>query len=345
MAPSSKKNRPGSSQTTSKKQTKKNPRKRRTSTGKKRQKRGGRIKIIALLVLIMAVMLAVGYCLGSCWTEKETATNSAPPSHKVKEKKTQSRPAYKSKPVVQKKQTTKPQSVPSSAAATYATHTKLAYRGERPKLVIIIDDVHTPKQLEAIQSLPVPVTPSIFPPYRLSPHTPRLATHAVYYMIHLPMESGSAKFNRQSKTLMRSFTQAQIAQRMRELRRLFPRAHYINNHTGSRFTADESAMMKFYRAMKDEGFAFIDSRTTAKSKVGRVAHRFGDDYVARDIFLDNVKSVSYIHGQLKKAVRMAKKNGYAIAIGHPHRVTMEALAEAKPILQGVEAVYIDEIFR
>jgi len=345
MAPSSKKSRSGSRRTSSGNNAKRNSRKRTTSTRKKQQKKGGRIKVIALVLSLMVLMLAVGYCLGSCWRGKETATSSVSPSHKVKEKKTQSRPAYKSKPVVQKKQTTKPRAVPSSAATTYATHTKLAYRGERPKLVIIIDDVHTPKQLEAIQSLPVPVTPSIFPPYRLSPYTPRLATHAVHYMIHLPMESGSAKFNRQSKTLMRSFTQAQIAQRIRELRRLFPRAHYINNHTGSRFTADESAMMKFYRAMKDEGFAFIDSRTTAKSKVKQVAHRFGDDYVARDIFLDNVKSVSYIHGQLKKAVRLAKKNGYAIAIGHPHHMTMEALRRAKPLLKEVEVVYIDEIFR
>jgi polysaccharide deacetylase 2 family uncharacterized protein YibQ len=76
-----------------------------------------------------------------------------------------------------------------------------------------------------------------------------------------------------------------------------------------------------------------------------VAHRYGDDYVARDIFLDNVKSIPAIHTQLKKAVRFAKKNGYAIAIGHPYRATMQALAEAKPFLKEVEVVYVDEIFR
>ena len=348
MAPSSQNNASKSTKKNTKKRTrstKQTTQKRKQPSTKKAKRKQRYIVAVVAIIMVMLLMVGVGYCLGSCWAEKETATNGTPPSHKVKEKKTHSRATPKSKPVVQKKQTAKSQSVPSSAAATYATHTKLAYRGERPKLVIIIDDVHTPKQLEAIRSLPVPVTPSIFPPYRLSPHTPRLATHAVHYMIHLPMESGSVKFNRQSKTLMRSFTQAQIAQRMRELRRLFPRAHYINNHTGSRFTSDESAMIRFYRAMKEEGFAFIDSRTTAKSKVGRVAHRFGDDYVARDIFLDNVQSVPYIHTQLKKAVRLAKKNGYAIAIGHPHRVTMEALRRAKPLLKEVEVVYIDEIFR
>ncbi|WP_232087463.1 divergent polysaccharide deacetylase family protein [Sulfurovum sp. ST-21] len=222
---------------------------------------------------------------------------------------------------------------------------KLAYRTERPKLVIIIDDVHTRKQLDTIQNIGFPVTPSIFPPYTLSPDTHKLARNAVHYMIHLPMESGNAKYDSQSKTLKTTFSRAQLEERMRELRRLFPRAHYINNHTGSRFTANDKAMGELYKVMKKEGFVFIDSRTVGGSKVGKIAHKYGDVYVARDIFLDNVKSATAIHSQLKKAVRLAKKNGYAIAIGHPYKVTMQALASAKPLLKEVDVVYIDEIFR
>ena len=42
---------------------------------------------------------------------------------------------------------------------------------------------------------------------------------------------------------------------------------------------------------------------------------------------------------------VAKKKGYAIAIGHPHKVTMEALQQAKSILSDVEIVYIDDVFK
>ncbi|MCF6206523.1 MAG: divergent polysaccharide deacetylase family protein, partial [Sulfurovum sp.] len=272
----------------------------------------------------MIVMVGVGYCLGACWLKEEkkavlkphSKAEEKPLKHIIKKENHKPKPKHESKSKVPKEKA-KPVVIQKSRYK----RSKLAYRGERPKLVIIIDDIHTLKQLHTIQQLPVPVTPSIFPPYSLDRNTPRLATQAVHYMIHLPMESGNAKFDRQSKTVMRSFTAAKMQARMRELRRLFPRAHYINNHTGSLFTTDKTAMSRLYKAMKQTGFTFIDSRTSAKSTVRSVAHAFGDDYVARDIFLDNVKSVSAIHTQLKKAIRLAKRNGYAIAIGHPYKET------------------------
>ena len=221
----------------------------------------------------------------------------------------------------------------------------LSYRGTKPKLAIIIDDVHTQKQIDAIGHLGLKVTPSIFPPYRLAKHSNVLARHLKHYMIHLPMESHSKQFNSQGKTLLTSFTDEQIADRVMEVRQLFPRAKYVNNHTGSVFTSNYKAMKKLYIALKMEGFTFVDSFTESRSKVRQIAHEFGDAYVRRDIFIDNKQELSYIHKQLRLAVHKAKKKGYAIAIGHPHKVTMKALASAKQILKDVELVYIDEIYR
>ncbi len=223
--------------------------------------------------------------------------------------------------------------------------TALAYRGKIPKLVIIIDDVHTRAQIEEIRALPFSVTPSIFPPYTLAKHSNRLAKDLKHYMIHLPMESGSMQFNKQSKTLMRSLTKSQMRERVKELRRLFPNAVYINNHTGSTFTSNYRAMKQLYDLLKAEGFVFVDSFTVGSSKVKKIAHEEGDAYVRRDIFIDNKQNVDYIQKQLKKAVRIAKKKGYAIAIGHPHKTTIRALKEAKPILKDVNVVYIDEIYK
>jgi polysaccharide deacetylase 2 family uncharacterized protein YibQ len=219
------------------------------------------------------------------------------------------------------------------------THTK------KPKLAIVIDDVSKRSQLNAIQHTGIKLTPSIFPPSELSMTSNHLADGIKHYMIHLPMESGSKQFNSQYKTLMTSFSSAQIKNRAKELRRLFPYGHYINNHTGSVFTSNLSAMKKLYKALRDEGFVFVDSLTTARSKVHSISNTYGDAYVARDIFIDNIHTIDAIHTQLKKAVRAAKKKGYAIAIGHPHSITMQALKSANGILKDVELIYIDELYK
>lgn len=248
-----------------------------------------------------------------------------------------------------KRKTTKKQ--PEEQHSKFATRkrknskTTLAYRGKRPKLVIIIDDVHTRAQIEEIRALPFSVTPSIFPPYSLAKHSEKLAEGLRHYMIHLPMESGSTQFNKQTKTLMRSFSKSQIHKRIKELRRLFPDAAYINNHTGSTFTSSYRAMKQLYDILKLEGFDFVDSFTVGSSKVKKIAHEEGDAYIRRDIFIDNKQNIGYILKQLKKAVRIAKRKGYAIAIGHPHKTTIGALEEAKPILKGIDVVYIDQIYK
>ena len=135
-----------------------------------------------------------------------------------------------------------------------------------------------------------------------------------------------------------------VQRRVDAIRRLFPDVRYVNNHTGSVFTADYTAMRRLYSMLRDAGFVFVDSRTTARSTVRRIARSFGDRYIGRDVFIDNVQQVPAILRQLKHAVRIAQKRGYAIAIGHPHKATMEALRQAKEILKGVETVYIDELY-
>ena len=224
--------------------------------------------------------------------------------------------------------------------------TILAPRGNKPKLAIIIDDVSKQSQLDAIVATGVKMTPAIFPPSELSMTSHRLANGLKHSMIHLPMESSSKQFNTQYKTLLSGFSKQKIEQRAKELRRLFPHTKYVNNHTGSVFTNNELSMSRLYDALRKEGFVFVDSRTIGSSKVKKIAQGYGDAYVARDIFIDNQHDITYIHRQLQKAVKIAKKKGYAVAIGHPHKITMRALKSANNnILKDVELVYIDAIYK
>ncbi len=215
----------------------------------------------------------------------------------------------------------------------------------KPKLVIIIDDVHTKKQLLVIKSLNIKITPSIFPPFKISHNSHKLAENLEHYMVHLPMESQKRQFNKHYKILKTSFSNEEIVHRIEEIRRLFPTAKYINNHTGSLFTSNYTSMKLAYKSIRENGFIFIDSKTIHTSKVKRIANEYGDRYISRDVFIDNIHTIPYIHKQLKEAVRIAKRKKYAIVIGHPHKVTMRALSLAKDILKDVELVYIDDIIK
>jgi polysaccharide deacetylase 2 family uncharacterized protein YibQ len=213
-----------------------------------------------------------------------------------------------------------------------------------PELVLIIDDVSQPRQLAAIRKLPFPVTPSIFPPSQMSRHTPELTRGLKHYMVHFPLQSGSKKMNRFEKTLFVNDDPEKMQKRVAEIRRLFPTARFVNNHTGSVFTSDYRAMYRLYGLLKKEGFVFIDSRTSGRSKVRKIAAEYHMPYLGRDIFLDNVQTPQAVRAQLKRAVRLAKKRGYAIAIGHPHPVTLGVLKQAAPLLKGVKTVYLDDFY-
>ena len=214
--------------------------------------------------------------------------------------------------------------------------------GSRAKLAIIIDDVGTGEQAQKIAALPVRVTPSIFPPEYQRKDTRSLARGFEHYAIHLPMEASSAKNN--SATLRASDNYEKLRGVIAKLRADFPNAKFINNHTGSKFTADERAMQNLLRAMNEHGFLFIDSRTSPATKAKAAMNGLGMRYVHRDVFLDNQNSVAAVRKKLREAVALAKKQGYAIAIGHPKSSTLRALANSADILGEVDLVYLDEIY-
>ena len=210
------------------------------------------------------------------------------------------------------------------------------------KLAIIFDDVSFASQVRAIKSLGLPVTMSFFPPSSVHPKTPKLAAKEKFYMIHLPMEA--MHFHKEEPfTLRVGDSQEQIERRIQSIRKLFPRVHYMNNHTGSKFTADKASVEKLIRVLQRNHITFIDSRTTAKTKVPEVMKEFGKPYIARDVFLDHKGDVASIEKQIRTAVKVAKKYGSCIAIGHPHPNTILALAHSKKLLKQVDLVYIYEL--
>ncbi len=213
----------------------------------------------------------------------------------------------------------------------------------KPKLAIILDDVSVKSQVEAIKKLNLPLTMSFLPPSKNRPNSAILASKEDFYMVHLPMEAKS--FTKEEPfTLIVSDSQLKIRDRIEKVKKLFPRVRYINNHTGSKFTSNEMAVNKLISSLNVNNINFIDSRTTADTKVPKVMKNFGLKYVARDVFLDHQMDKPYIKEQIKKAIKIAKSHGTAIAIGHPHANTLLAIAESKKLFKDVELVLVNELY-
>jgi polysaccharide deacetylase 2 family uncharacterized protein YibQ len=125
-----------------------------------------------------------------------------------------------------------------------------------------------------------------------------------------------------------------------------PGAAGTNNHEGSALTENREAMTFLMSELKTRGFFFLDSRTNPKSTAYSVAREFGLKAAQRDVFLDNDGSnPAAIRKQLDELVRMAKQNGRAIGIGHPHPATIAALKKWLSTLedQGIEVVPVSAL--
>ena len=213
----------------------------------------------------------------------------------------------------------------------------------RAKLVLIIDDVATFEHASMVKSIGLKITPSIFPATKTHPDTPNIARSFEFYMIHLPMQAKHFD-SPEIGTLTVNESFESMHEKIKKIRKDFPRAKYTNNHTGSRFTSDYDAMDKAYRALIEQGFIFVDSKTIAQTAVARAAKKYNQPYISRDIFLDDDPSASAVRRELVAAVNLAKKRGYAIAIGHPKKNTIAVIKASKNnILKDVEVVYLKDI--
>jgi polysaccharide deacetylase 2 family uncharacterized protein YibQ len=98
----------------------------------------------------------------------------------------------------------------------------------------------------------------------------------------------------------------------------------VNNHMGSRFTADAARMGQVLDEINRRQVFWLDSLSGPSSAGPALARKRGVDAAERDIFLDDDRSPGIAH-ELATMERMARSRGDVIAIGHPHGATLTAL--------------------
>ncbi|VAV91218.1 hypothetical protein MNBD_ALPHA05-24 [hydrothermal vent metagenome] len=199
--------------------------------------------------------------------------------------------------------------------------------GQKPKLIIIFDDMGIDKRAyENTVALPGPLTLS-FLPYAndVDQLTAAARKAGRTVMLHLPMEPEGEADPGPSALTTKMTGVAFLDALMWNLER-FDGYVAVNNHMGSKLTADEAAMKTVLAYLKQEGVFFLDSVTTGDTKVRAAAARVGVDVFSRDVFIDaEVGDKTAIRKQLRLVERIARHTGYAVAIAHPRKETLEVL--------------------
>jgi len=217
-----------------------------------------------------------------------------------------------------------------------------------PMIAIVIDDLGADlARTDRAIRLPRPVTLSFLP---FAEATPFLSAEAVRdghaVLVHMPME---AEGDRETGpfALATTLKPDDIRARLVAALARVPGAVGINNHRGSRFTADGNALIPVAEELAQRHLFFFDSRTTAQTQVVPVARAFGVASAGRDVFLDDEQTATAVGGQLMELERRARAAGVAIAIGHPHDVTLEALQAwtARAAARGFTLIPLEEAIR
>lgn len=206
---------------------------------------------------------------------------------------------------------------------------------ERPqvgkgRLALVIDDMGEDVGFaQGLASLDVPVAFSIWPDSGSREAVLKIArAHNREILIHLPMQpKGYPKVDPGRHALLVTMTAEEIQRTVRRAVERVPGAIGLNNHMGSQFTENPFGMHAALQAIKDKGLFFLDSRTTAETVGEREAKRLELRFYKRDVFLDNEQNVAAVLLQLRKAEALARSKGQAIAIGHPHHETLQAIKQ------------------
>jgi polysaccharide deacetylase 2 family uncharacterized protein YibQ len=215
-----------------------------------------------------------------------------------------------------------------------------------PRLAIIIDDCgQWPDTERGFIALPVALTLSVLPHVRYGGDIARDARAAGKgVMLHLPMEPRSGADAGPGKITVAMDDDA-IAKAVQDDLASVPLAAGVNNHEGSRATADDRVMRAVVAVLAQRRVFFIDSRTSTATVGERDATAAGVPTARRDVFLDDVADVDATEAQLRHAADLARARGSAIAIGHPRPTTLAAVTALLPELakDGITLVLASEL--
>lgn len=226
---------------------------------------------------------------------------------------------------------------------------KVIKKISEPKIAFIIDDIGNYNiGAYELKKLGIPVTASVLPD---SPHGFKEAEWIGKYnlkaLIHLPMQPKKDLYNHveNGRVISLTSTDKEIEDLIRRAKTIVPNAEGLNNHQGSLITSDAAVMRRVLKIIKSEGLFFVDSRTDFDTKGFKLAKQLNIKTAERDVFLDHTRTYKHSMFQIKRLVQIAKKDGKAIAIGHPFESTFQAIKDSLNFIrsEGIRIVFVREL--
>ena len=186
--------------------------------------------------------------------------------------------------------------------------------------------------------------------YAILPDTPqgaRLANYVVEHapekeiILHMPMEAQGGQILG-DLGLYDRLQQNEFTQRLQQALEEIPNVKGVSNHMGSHLTRQREKMDWLMAELQPRNLFFVDSKTTTTDAAASAAVRHQVPYISRDVFLDHHRNIDAVQYNFDKAIRYAKKDGLAVLIGHPYRMTLSFLEKELPKLQakGIELISI-----
>ncbi len=221
-----------------------------------------------------------------------------------------------------------------------------------PVVAVIIDDLgDRPILGRRALALPGPVACAILP---RTPYASEFARTAFLrgkeVLLHQPLEAATKNELLGPGAITRQLTLPQMRSMLRTNLESIAYVSGVNNHMGSWLTTQTGAMnslMAEIRANNNRfgGLFFVDSVTSGATVAQRAAAAARIPNARRDVFLDHVQDSEHVAQQLDLLKRTARQQGFALGIGHPFAVTLDALGQALPQLaaNGYRLVSVREL--
>jgi hypothetical protein len=260
--------------------------------------------------------------------------------------------SLRTKPIeeVEKKVVQRMPPSPPPAAKEAREHIKEKVEAPPPsvRMALIIDDGgYNMERFKGMIGMGKPMTFAILPN---TPHGREAALMAhedgAEVMLHLPMEpQESDRYSLEKDTVLAGMNKKEIQAILKKDLAQIPRVRGVSNHMGSKATEDATVMRALLEVLKEDGLFFIDSHTSSHTMGPRIARQVGVAFGSNDRFIDNENDLKSIKEAIRWAIKRARKDGKAIAIGHPHPLTAQAIKEMIPEIEGagIKLVFASEV--
>ena len=205
---------------------------------------------------------------------------------------------------------------------------------KRPRIAVVVTGLGLSGAATetAIQQLPGSVTLG-FSPYSKNleqwMNLARAAGHEV--LLDLPMEP--IDYPQQDPGPYTLLTSIDPKQNLFKMQWLLSRGTGyvgVTNQMGSRFTTSGTDLAPVINSIKSRGLLFLDSRASDQSVAAKLAKDAKMPWAVNNRFIDTEASRPAIDARLAETEEIAKKSGYAVAMGSAYPVTIERIAAWLP---------------